>query len=300
MTRPLVSVAMPVFNCGNTIEVAIRSILNQSYGNWQLLVVDDGSTDKSVEIATRLADPRISVFVDNRHRGTVHRLNQAVAMTRGEYFARMDADDVAYPQRLERQIEYLTCHPEVDLLGCGMLVFKGDGIALGCRVAAETHDEICGHPLEGFPLGHPTWMGRTEWFRAHPYDAKAVRAEDQVLLFTSYSQSRFACLAEILHGYREDKLVLTKILRGRYGFVAATLKNCLEQRDYLSAISLLFRQCAKASLDVVAVSTGLKYLILSHRVRPVGASDLEYWDKNWSQLQKETYAVISEPALVIS
>src|SRR5215472_3881837 len=94
---PLVSIGMPTFNCERTLAIAIRSILNQTYDNWQLLLMDDGSTDRTLEVARGFADPRISVLTDHSHKGLVPRLNQAVEMSQGEYFARMDGDDVAYP-----------------------------------------------------------------------------------------------------------------------------------------------------------------------------------------------------------
>lgn len=254
---PLVSIGMPAFNCEQKLAVAIRSILNQTYDNWELLLMEDGSSDRTLEVARSFADPRISVLTDYLHKGLVPRLNQAIEMSRGEYFARMDADDVAYPERLDRQVEYLERHPEIDLLGCGMLVFKGDGVAVGRRLVAETHEEICRRPADGFYIGHPTWMGRTPWFCAHPYDAKAIRAEDQVLLLRSYSTSCFACLPEILCGYREDRLVLRKILRSRYRFAMVAFGECVEGRRYFSATGLVLRHCGKAFLDTLAIATGL-------------------------------------------
>ena len=280
----LVSIGMPVFNCEKTLVVAIRSIVNQSYGNWELLLMDDGSTDRSLEIAQSFSDSRISVFTDHSHKCLVPRLNQAVKMSRGKYFARMDADDVAYPERLERQVKYLERHPEIDLLGCGMLVFRGDGVAVGSRPVPESHEEICQRPSDGFSIGHPTWMGRTSWFRAHPYDAKAVRAEDQVLLLGTYSTSRFACLPEILCGYREDRLILGKILRGRYALAAAVFRECSERQAYLTGMIAVLRHSAKALVDIVAIATGLNYLLLAHRARSLNPASLQQWAEVWSQV----------------
>ena len=282
---PLVSIGIPIFNCEKTLAVAIRSILNQTYGNWELLLMEDGSGDSTLDVARSFSDPRISLFTDNSHKGLVPRLNQAVAMSRGEYFARVDADDVAYPERLERQTKYLERHPEIDLLGCGMLVFKGDGVAVGNRPALETHEEICQRPSEGFCIGHPTWMGRTRWFRAHPYDAKAVRAEDQVLLLKTYSTSCFACLPEILCGYREDRLVLGKILRGRYAFATAVFRECSERQTYFTAIAAALRQFGKAFLDILAITTGINYLVLANRARSVNSASRQRWAEVWFQVK---------------
>jgi glycosyltransferase involved in cell wall biosynthesis len=289
----LVSIGLPAFDAEKTLAVAVRSILNQTYDNWELLLMEDGSSDRTLKIARSFSDPRISVFTDQSHKGRVPHLNRAVAMSRGEYFARMDADDIAYPERLERQVEYLERHPEVDLLGCGMLVFKGDGVALGCRLAPETHEEICRRPADGFHIGHPTWMGRTPWFRAHPYDARAIRAEDQMLLLRSCSTSCFACLPEILCGYREDKLVLGKILRGRYEFATAAFGECLEREEYFTAIGGALGQCAKALVDVFAISTGLDYKILRHRARPMRNEIVECWSDVWERVQDHTEPILS-------
>jgi glycosyltransferase involved in cell wall biosynthesis len=284
-TSPVVSIGMPVFNNEKTLATAIRSILSQTYGSWELLVMDDGSADGTLEVARSFRDARIIVFTDHSHKGLVPRLNQAVEMSRGKYFARMDGDDIAYPERFERQTKYLEEHPEVDLLGCGMLVFRGDGVAIGCRPVRNTHEEICQRPSGGFCIGHPTWMGRMQWFRGHPYDAKAVRAEDQVLLLRSYLTSRFACLPEILCGYQEDGLVLGKMLRSRYGFAAAVFREYFERRKYFTALGGILRQCAKASADILATTTGLNYLLLGHRARLLSPASLRRWAEVWTQVK---------------
>jgi glycosyltransferase involved in cell wall biosynthesis len=287
MPSALISIGMPAFNCEGTLAVAIRSILKQSYENWELLLVEDGSNDRTLEVARSFSDPRISVLFDHSHKGLVPRLNQAVATSRGSYFARMDADDVAYPERLEHQLNYLEGHPEVDLLGCGMLIFR-DGIAQGCRVGPQTHEEICLRPCDGFPIGHPTWIGRTTWFRAHPYDPAAVRSEDQVLLLHAFATSRFACLPEILCGYREDRLLLRKILVARYGVAKAGVREFVSRRKYITAAGAALKQVAKAQLDIFAVLSGLDYCVLGHRARPLRAEDLRRWADVWSGLQGET------------
>jgi glycosyltransferase involved in cell wall biosynthesis len=285
---PLISIAMPAFNCEATLAVAIRSILSQTYENWELLVMEDGSSDRTLQIAQGFSEPRIRLLHDGLHRGLVHRLNEAVALSRGKYFARMDADDVSYPERTERQVEYLNQHPDIDLLGCGMLVFHDAGVARGCRVGPQTHETICRRPTDGFGIGHPTWMGRTKWFRAHPYNPKAIRSEDQVLLLHTFANSRFACLPEILCGYREDRLLLRKTLVGRYGFAKEGAKEFVNHRRYFTAIGAVLKQFAKAHVDVVAVLTGLDYRVLAHRARPLRADDLRRWTEVWSELQHET------------
>jgi glycosyltransferase involved in cell wall biosynthesis len=296
-STPLISIAMPAFNCEATLEAAIRSILNQTYENWELLVIDDGSTDETLAVARTFGDGRIRVFSDRPHRGLVPCLNEAVALSRGEYFARMDADDVAYPERLECQVEYLQQQPEVDLLGCSMLMFKDDGVAFGCRAMPESHDEICRRPSSGFRIAHATLMGPVSWFRAHPYDRSAPLAEDYDLFLRSYATSRFACLHQILYGCREDRLLLRKILVARYGVTRAATREFARRRRYFTAAAALLKQFAKAHVDVFAVLTGLDYRVLGHRARPLHAGDLQRWTEVWSELQSGTVGKVGQTNL---
>ena len=280
----VVSIGMPVYNCERTLAASVQSILNQTFENWELLILDDGSADRTVEVAQSFQDKRIRVVADGEHKGLVARLNQAIQMGGGKYFARMDGDDVAYPARLERQVDYLERHLEVDLVGCSMLVFGKDGATLGCRPSPETHEELCQRPSGGFHIWHPTWMGRMQWFRAQRYDPNAIRAEDQVLLLRTYLTSRFACLPEILQGYQEGRLFLSKILRGRYTFTIAACREFLKRKKYFLAIECALEQSAKAIVDLFAIYSGLNHKILRHRARPVATEVARRWSEVWTRV----------------
>ncbi|MGH8697182.1 MAG: glycosyltransferase family 2 protein, partial [Burkholderiales bacterium] len=142
MGRPLVTIGMPVYNAARTLAVALASIERQTFRDWELVIVDDGSRDATEEVLGRIADPRIRVVRDGRNLGLAARLNEIVATAQGEYFARMDADDVAYPARLAAQVDFLAAHPEVDLAGCGALVFGEGGEPLGRFPLRATHAGI--------------------------------------------------------------------------------------------------------------------------------------------------------------
>src|SRR5512135_470595 len=191
-SQPLVSIGMPVRNNEATLALAIRSILEQTYTNWELLLIDDGSSDGTLRVMRGFTDERIRIFSDGLSLGLPDRLNQAIDASRGEYFAKMDGDDVSYPRRLERQVDYLRHHPEVDLVGAWAMVFGRDGTALGKRAGAEDHEAICARPWSGFPLGQPTFFGRIGFFRRYRYRPSAVRCEDQDLLLRAFCDSRFA------------------------------------------------------------------------------------------------------------
>jgi glycosyltransferase involved in cell wall biosynthesis len=274
---------MPVFNCAGTIAQAIASIQNQTFAEWELLIVDDGSTDSSGEIAVSFRDPRIVVKQGTANRGLPIRLNECVSLARGRFFARMDGDDIAYPERLQSQLDYLQSHDEVDLVGGWVVVFKGDGMAFGTRRAPLRHEQIAARPWNGFPMPHPTWMGRTEWFLRNPYSPDALRNEDQELLFRTYRSSRFANVPQIVLGYREDGLSLKKILRARMAMGRTMIRACRRPAMLPNAALGIAGVAAKGLTDTIAIGTGLGYSILRHRAGAIGAEEASEWRSVWEQ-----------------
>ena len=201
---PLVSIAMPVRNGARTLALAVQSILDQTYPHWELWIMDDGSTDGTPDLARSFGDPRIQVRADGGGQGISARLNQVIDLAHGSLYARMDADDVAYPQRLAEQVAYLAAHPTVDLVGAWVVVFNQAGQAAGKRTGPEAHAAICARPHAGFPIVHPTFLGHLAWFRRYQYDPRITNAQDQDLLLRAYRTSTLANVPEILLGYREN------------------------------------------------------------------------------------------------
>ncbi len=260
-----------MYNAAETIESALRSLRWQTFSNWELILIDDGSTDDSVQRSQALADARVRLMVDGQRRGLAARLNQAIDLACGRYLARVDADDIAYPERLERQIAYLEAHQEVDLLGARMLVFGGEGVPVGLFPVATTHDAICARPYSGFYLPHPTWMGRTEWFRRWRYDPSCGKAQDQELLLRSHAFSRFAALPEALVGYRQERVSVHKSLLGRGHFSRGIWRAAMRERRVAQGLGALALQTAKLVFDAMAVATGLERALLRHRAHPLSA-----------------------------
>lgn len=288
---PLVSIGMPVFNCERTIKTAVKSILNQTYSNWELFLIDDGSTDKTLEIAKSFQDSRIRLISDGLNQQLPSRLNQIIALSKGKYFARMDGDDISYPDRLQAQVEYLENRPDVDLLGTRILIFDGDSNPRGMSALTKSHQEICCRPWAGFSLAHPTWMGKLEWFRAHGYREQAIRMEDYDLLLRTYKTSRFACLPQILLGYRVSSLSLKNILTARYNIAIALLEKTFVDKDYLFTFGV-FEQAGKAIVDIFAISTGLNFKILRHRAGiPLDEAELARWRQIWAKCNSEKVQV---------
>ena len=199
-----ITVGLPIWNNERTLEAAIRSVQAQTIPDWVLLVVNDGSRDDSAVIVRSFRDPRIRLVDDGEHRGLVYRLNQIAEIAASPFLARMDADDLMHPQRLERQLACLSGAGGPDLVATAAYIIDQDG-----RLVATAGAE----PLEATPrqalihglFMHPTVAGRTEWFRENPYDERYVRSEDRELWIRTCGHSKFAKIAEPLYFYRESR-----------------------------------------------------------------------------------------------
>jgi glycosyltransferase involved in cell wall biosynthesis len=284
----LVSIGMSIYNCGGTLPLAVRSIINQSYPHWELLLIDDGSTDNTLEVARSFNDPRIKVFSDGQNKRLPTRLNEAISLAQGKYFARMDGDDIAYPQRLEKQVEYLETHPEVDLVGAQIMVFNNQGQPLGKRAAPEHHEAICARPTAGFAMAHPTYCGKLNWFQKYGYDRTMIKAQDQGLLLRSYQQSRFANVPEILLGYREDELNLRKLFLTRRFLAESLWREFNKQGRSVTALQAVTAQVIKMGVDTLAIQAGLHHHLLKHRARSASKEEHDNWNLLWKALNSQS------------
>jgi glycosyltransferase involved in cell wall biosynthesis len=281
---PRVSIAMSVLDAERTLPAAIASLRLQTFTDWELLIADDGSTDASLAIAEEAAaaDGRISVTAAPERRGLARSLNELVDGAAAPLLARMDADDVSYPQRLERQVAFLDGHRDVDLVGAAMTVFRDGGAAIGKRTAPTEHGDICRRPASGFRLFHPTWLGRTDWFRRFGYDPAAVRCEDQDLLYRAHRTSTFANIAEPLVGYREGRLGFRRISAGRANLTRRTTADLWRRGHRLAAAGTMAEQIGKAGADAIALGTRLDHRVLRHRAGRISDAERAEWAAVWS------------------
>jgi hypothetical protein len=225
-------------------------------------------------------DSRVRVLERAGPPGLPARLNQAIDAARGALFARMDADDIAYPERFALQVKFLRSCLEVSLLGTGMTIFDDTGVARGQRVAPAKHEEICALSSVVFPLYHPTWMGRIEWFRRHRYDETALRSEDQSLLHRTFRESQFANLPEPLLGYREARLPLMATLKGRANFVRGIAARSLGEGRPIAALTSIAGHAARGTIDVVGQAVWPEG-VLRLRAKPLSPEQRAHWQVVW-------------------
>jgi glycosyltransferase involved in cell wall biosynthesis len=253
---PEVSVLLPVRDGARTLALAMLSVLEQSFSDFELLVLDDGSVDASPDIALRFGDPRVRLLRDGIKRGLAARLNQGIDAAAGRYIARMDADDVCFPDRFARQVARLNVESSLDLVACRALIFDNSGAAIGLSPHRLSHEALCAQPWNGFYLVHPSWMGRAGWFRRYRYQTpELVRAQDQELLLRAYPDSRFAVLDEILLGYRMGPIALRKTLSARRCLLAAQITRFAQRRQWRNLLLAMLATGLKLPRDLMFATT---------------------------------------------
>lgn len=231
--RPRVTVAMPIYNAGSHLRLAVLSVVAQTFADWELLIIDDGSADNAVAGIADIGDPRIHIISDGANKGLAARLNQAIDLARGTYLARMDQDDVCHPERLAKQLSFLIDNQDVDLVGARCLTLSENGDILGC-LPWSSHDRLTNRPWLGFDIPHPTWFGRIDWFRRHRYASPSPYCcEDQELLLRTHKCSRFCIVPSFLLAYRlRDRLVPGKAWRTRKTLFGVQVRYFFAHREY--------------------------------------------------------------------
>lgn len=273
----LLTIALPVVNGGRTIRAAITSLINQTITDWILYIMDDGSSDNTKEVVSSLHDSRICLLSDKKNLGVSYRLNQVIEFCNSPYFARMDADDISYPDRFEKQLQFLQENPELDLVGSWILVFDQLISPIGKVRYPVNHKEICNKPYSRIKLAHPTFFGKTNWFKEFNYDQNNLYAQDQDILLRSFKKSTFANVPEILHGYRVSKPKLKKLLSYRQHQLLAIYKHMKSESKLIIFPGLVIEQVFKISIDGIFALIYPKFNNLRYRSEIITPEENFHW-----------------------
>lgn len=276
-TSELVTIAIPTYNAERTLPSAIRSIFAQTYTNWELLILDDGSTDGSMELINGVTDRRVKVIRDGKNRGLPYRLNQATAESSGKILFRMDADDLMHPERVAKQVAYLKANPEIELVGTSIVTIDESNRITGVRGLGPlncTPKEI----FKGGLFVHPTVAGRRRWFKENPYNIDYRRGQDFELWCRTATHLRAALIPEPLLFYRD-------------GFSSATAyaKNAANARRVIRrlgpkrigiplTIGLIAERWAKQIAHTLAARLNARHIIIQRRTRRVSEEELRTFE----------------------
>jgi glycosyltransferase involved in cell wall biosynthesis len=202
MENILISVIMPVFNAEKHLATAIESILNQTYKNFEFIIINDGSTDSSRDIITLYHDERIYLIDNLQNLKIIESLNKGLSIAKGKYIARMDSDDIAHEQRLEKQMYFLNSNPDVGLCGTS---YESIGEFSGINILETDNEDIKFRLLYQLHSLHPTWMFERELIIKHKIKYRVRYCEDYDFILQILEHKKIANLPEVLLYYRQFK-----------------------------------------------------------------------------------------------
>jgi glycosyltransferase involved in cell wall biosynthesis len=218
--EPLVSVIVGAHNAEAFIFEAVESVLKQEYKNFELIVVDDASTDDTLKMLRTFTDSRIKIVSLGQRLGLAGALNYAIDLAKGKYLARFDADDICFPARLKKQVDFMQKNPSVGVLGGAMIAFGQNKPAT--LIAVDCSRSLEAQILRGNPMMHPTIMFRAQLMgkSGFRYDPAVRNAQDYVLWGEMICHTKFANLPDPLVGYRLHESQETARNRNRQRKVA--------------------------------------------------------------------------------
>ena len=209
LTEPIISIIMPAYNAENYIAQAIQSILDQTFTNFEFIIINDGSIDKTESIIKKFNDPRIIYVKNDLNKNIVESLNIGIDLARGPYIARMDADDISLPSRLETQLLYLK-KKKLDIVGSWVINFSSrhSNSLLKLPISSNNIDFFT---LLFSPLIHSTVLGRSELFKELKYCKDFEYIEDlELWIRCILSDKLIGNVPELLLKYRISEGQITK------------------------------------------------------------------------------------------
>ena len=210
--HPEISVLLPVYNAEKYLGETLQSLLNQTFKNFEIVLMDDGSTDRSVEIAEKFQDPRIKIYRNPENLGLVATLNRGLELSTGEFIARIDADDIALPERLEKQLSFMKTHPDCILLASDRALIDENGIALPSFTSQPRDPEIISWKLlTGNFITHPSVMLKKSLLPQNLFQEDYKHAEDYAAWLTICNLGTFQFLNERLIKYRLHPKSISKM-----------------------------------------------------------------------------------------
>lgn len=273
-----VTIAIPFYNAEETILDAVRSVFAQTHENWELLLIDDGSNDKSLELVQGIKDPRVSIYSDGKNLKLAARLNQIVDLAKYDYIARMDADDLMSPDRIEKLISILI-NENYDLVSCGTYSIKMNNSYNGYRGNYEEKYSFEGILNKSQKFLHAGLIARKSWYQRNRYNEQIPVGQDTHLWLSASKALDFNAksISDPLYMYREEGNVTVKKLMKAYqverDFYAPMIDNTLFKYKYMT----------KSWLKTLIVKTmsifgSLDYLLNRRNKSKIDENLIEYFN----------------------
>lgn len=275
---PPVSIGIPFYNAERFLLESIRSVFAQTHQDWELILMDDGSTDSSLEIARSIDDPRVRVYSDGSNKKLAARLNEIHSLAKFDFIARMDADDMMATDRIQKQLSFLNDNPEYDLVTTGVCSIGDDSVPYGVRGVGVDHELTPYGVLSGaHGIVHAAIVGRKDWFLRNPYDPADHRGQDYKLWVRSSGARDLSVgfIREPLYFYREEGSATTaKMLAGQRGRRKAVLENGVSMVGPMRAARLFCSSLLKSTVISVASTIGATKHIVRARSPKIDSDSL--------------------------
>ena len=243
MNNPLLSVVMPVYNREKFVGTAIESILGQTFVDFEFIIVDDGSTDHSVDIIQSYRDPRIRLIQLPRNQGVSQARNTGNVAAQGDYIAVMDSDDFSLPSRFEKQLAFLSQHPDIGICGSSLHIHGIGAAGPPYRWMVDANPAFCRASLAcDIAFGHPTWMVRRALYDDFQYQSQLEPAADYGFMVQAAEHWGLAAL--------EEPLVLMQDHQGRVtnrSMMIQPEKHRQICRQFLNRIGVIWDDCQMAA-----------------------------------------------------
>lgn len=262
----LITIGIPFYNCEAFLAAAIKSVIAQTYENWELILVDDGSNDNSLSVAKSFTDPRIRLISDGKNKKLSARLNQIISEAKGEYIARMDADDMLDPCRLEKQVTILKKNPSIDLVSTGIASISNDNKIRGIRnyhnVKLSKYDIVAGN----IGIVHASILVRKSWYLRNQYK-EGIIAEDYELWNRAYFNNDLNCykISEPLYYYREDGNVTYPKLMSAYKNQISIISQYIKDLSFIEFLKINLKMYLKILIVFILNLLGMLGILLSRR-----------------------------------
>lgn len=278
-----ISIGIPIYNASDYLSDAIKSVLAQSFENFELILIDDGSTDNSLEIAKSFNDSRIRVYSDGLNKKLPTRLNQIIKMAKYDYIARMDADDLMDVDRLKIQFEYLKNNPNVDLVTTGMYSIGKENEILGKRIP-DNKIMLASEILQGLTnLLHASMLARKEWCLRNPYRVDNALAEDYELWLSAAIKNdlKYTVIQEPLYYYREiENVKLDKMIKGYNTQIDVINSYYNGVIDKSEKDDIIKKFKLKKKIVKLLDALNLMFILQKRRVQKVSNIDIEKYKTN--------------------
>ncbi len=259
-----ITIGISFYNAEDFLPGAIKSVFAQTHEDWELLLIDDGSTDKSLEIARSVYDPRVRVISDGKNMKLAYRLNQIIELAKYDYIARMDADDLMDPKRLEIQFKSIQ-NSGYDLISTGLYSVKNNLSLVGMRgedIYKVTLDDIIHRRIE---IVHASLLAKKSWYRRNRYDESLPVAQDYDLWLNALSRKdlNIKTVKDPLYIYREESSVSANKMLKAYSTLPLILRKNIRDEKLLK--TLLFKLKSKEYIIKALAFLGLLHLLQKRR-----------------------------------